>query len=82
MHIWSRNLIWIIHSHGEATWGKIGQRFIIWTYEDAVKSSCQMDKTKWHLLHKHHFCPETWNNFGDQMAYSNDAQLGGEIFYG
>ena len=25
-----------------------------------------MDKPKWHLLHKHYFCPETWNNFGDK----------------
>ena len=41
-----------------------------------------MDKPKWHLLHKHHFCPETWNKFGDQMAYLNDAKLGGEMFYG
>ena len=57
----------MMHSYGEATWAKIGQILIIWTYEDAVKRSCQMDKPKWHLLHKHHFCPETWNNFGDQM---------------
>ena len=57
----------MMHSHGEATWAKIGQIFIICTYEDDVKSSCQMDKPKWHLLHKHHFCPKTWNNFGDQM---------------
>ena len=21
-----------------------------------------MAKAKWHLLQKHHFCPETWNN--------------------
>ena len=41
-----------------------------------------MDKAKWYLLHKHHFCPETWNNFGDQMDQLNDAKLGGEMFYG
>ena len=41
-----------------------------------------MDKPKWHLLHKHHFCPEIWNNFGGQMDELNDATLGGEIFYG
>ena len=41
-----------------------------------------MDKPKWHLLHKHHFCPETCNIFGDQMAHRNDAKLGGEMFRG
>ena len=58
--------IMMMLSHRVVTWDKIGQSLIIWTYEDVVKSSCQMDKPKWHLLHKHYFCPETWNNFGDK----------------
>ena len=74
--------IMMVHSHGVSTWAKIGESLIIWTYEDAVESSCQMDKPKWHLLHKHQFCLETWNNFGDQMDQLNDAKLGGERFYG
>ena len=42
-----------------------------------------MDKPKWHLLHKHHFCLETWNNnIDDQMDQLNDAKLSGERFYG
>ena len=40
-----------------------------------------MDKPKWHLLHKHHFCPKTWNNYGDQMDQLNDSKMGGEMFY-
>ena len=72
----------MVHSHGVMEWDATWQILMIWTYKDAVKSSCQMDKPKWHLLHKHHFCPETWNNFGDQMDQVNDTKLGGEMFYG
>ena len=54
---------------------------IIWTRKDVQKVWGQMGKDKQHLLHKHQFCPETWNNFGDQMAQLNDAKLGGQMFY-
>ena len=66
-----------MHSLGVMEWDATWQILMIWTYKDSVKNSYQMDKPKWYLLHKHHFCPETWNNFGDQMAHRNDAKLGG-----
>ena len=39
-------------------------------------------QAKMALASKHHFCPETWNNYGDQTDQWNDAKLGGEMFYG
>ena len=71
-----------MHSHRVMGWDETWQILMIWTYKDAIKRSCQIDKPKWHLLQKHHFYPETWNKYGEQMAQRNDAKMGGEMFYG
>ena len=71
----------MMHSPRVMEWDATWQILMIWTYKDAVKSSYQMGSPKWYLLHKHHFCPETWNNYGGQMDHLNGAKMGGEMFY-
>ena len=71
-----------MHSHGVSTWAQTRQGLIICSYGDAVKSSWQMAKPKWHLLHKHLCWPETWNNYGGQMDQLKDSKMSGVMFYG
>ena len=44
--IWSTNKIMTKHSHGVSTGGQIEQGRVIWSYEDVVKVSYQMDMPK------------------------------------
>ena len=55
------------HSLGVLDWAKTWKSWMIWTYNDAVKISYQMDLPKWYFLHNYPLCPETWNNIGEKM---------------